>query len=243
MIWDTMTSPPYNVKPGFHQYHILIMSLLSRGHHPKALEYMRAARQIYDRQCAVYEAAVFDYIRDIRTGVEPTASFRIYQRARFLKQYNWLRMMRWSKSFLKSNRLSHSASRQVPDFIQEFREFVANPARYTTPTGYVQLLDPAEEFMHRMVVGTYTLGVPMRQKRKWQMQRVLTKQKLVLSSHSLADQTSSRADPWTLLSGDRKTFMTPQLKQTDEFRDTKVANQKTRGEAAVGTDVSYDDDY
>ncbi|KAI0127939.1 mitochondrial ATPase expression-domain-containing protein, partial [Xylariales sp. AK1849] len=146
LVWKTMTSAPYNVNPGFDQYSILILSLLNRKSWDDAIEHMNTARAFYDKQCAVYEATAFEYTRALRTAIDPTTSLHAFQRARFHKQHMWFRMRQWCVVFLKKyrpTRLDDFMYRQrIPDFIRDWREFVANPALYRTATGYVQLLDP-----------------------------------------------------------------------------------------------------
>ncbi|KAJ2986905.1 hypothetical protein NUW58_g4808 [Xylaria curta] len=62
MIWNAMTSPPYNQIPTFKAYDILIRSLipLHTDDFTPVLSRMREAVALYDAQCREYEATAFE---------------------------------------------------------------------------------------------------------------------------------------------------------------------------------------
>ncbi|GAP88811.2 hypothetical protein SAMD00023353_1600270 [Rosellinia necatrix] len=213
MIWNTMTSPPYNQMPTFKLYDLLIRSLIGRasdGPAP-ALSRMREAIALYDEQCREYEAAVFDYTRQLRDGITPSLTTRRLERARFKKQRMWYDISVWCRMIFK--RMSFSKTSPVPNplvpaFIQEFRPFLKNPVEYLTPTGRVSLVDPNIETFTVLQTGFVEQVVPMTNRWGVRTLKRFRKSKVaVLSSHALADfKVSKRTDPLNLLAPGKDVF-------------------------------------
>ena len=138
ILWSTMTAPPYNVRPGFDQYIVLIRNLLGRHKLEPAVAYIREARRLYVAQCHEFEDAVFEYVQALRSGlsgVAISAPLHRYERARFRKQSMWYdlqsctrrALLRWrpmgtaaAVSDGVTDTRSRISYRMIPDFVQEF---------------------------------------------------------------------------------------------------------------------------
>ncbi|KAI0004770.1 hypothetical protein F4779DRAFT_68477 [Xylariaceae sp. FL0662B] len=208
-IWEIMTSAPYNVKPGFTHYNIIIRNLLSRHRFLRAVPLMMDAVQFYDEQCQEHEAAVLEYIQSSRDGVPIGDALLRYKRARFQKSQIWYGIRLWCRMFLlKVRKLGDNMAAPhpfIPELILEFQHFIPNPFRYRTPTGYVQLHDPSRElpagFLKAVVKGNMVV--------RWGSGGVEYKsfammEDAVLSSHGVDDIGSSKLDPKVLFTGGRR---------------------------------------
>ncbi|KAI0156677.1 hypothetical protein GGR52DRAFT_195840 [Hypoxylon sp. FL1284] len=240
-IWNTMISAPYHVRPGFAHYNVIISSLLGRHRFGPALPLMRQALHFYNIQCQEYEQGVLEYVQMIRDGLYISDTICSYERARTKKSAMHYDIRRWCRTFLSNVRSFDTANPlavvAVPDFIQEFRPFIPNPARYRTATGYVSLVDPAQE---RPVIVTERYAppvIPVKKKKKWAFQTAKSHRTRVLSSNSLAgNQSISKLELLTLLTS---------TSRLPEPRDMKISSSKEesvkeRSESA--TESSYDDD-
>ncbi|KAI2642495.1 mitochondrial ATPase expression-domain-containing protein [Xylaria nigripes] len=206
MIWNAMVSPPYNHVPNFHQYNILIRSLIGRRLFDikRVLPHMRYAIALYHDQCREYEAAVFEYTQHMRDGVIFRPVIHRFEKARVKKEQMWYHISEWCHRLLKEIRYSHAKplpSSFIPDFIDEFRQFLRNPITYATPWGRVSLVDPNVETFVTMRTNYIRDTVPMKGQ-KLGAARGLAVQPVyaVLSSHSLAKiKPSLAANPLNLL--------------------------------------------
>lgn len=144
ILWSTMTAPPYNIRPGFDQYAVLIRDLLSRNRLEPAVPYIREARRFYIAQCHEFEDAVFEYVQALRSGlsgVAISAPLHRYERARFRKQSMWYDLQSWTRRVLLKwrtvgtsvavpealfrpetvmNMSSWISYQMIPDFVREF---------------------------------------------------------------------------------------------------------------------------
>ncbi|KAI1773657.1 hypothetical protein F4818DRAFT_97367 [Hypoxylon cercidicola] len=240
LIWDTMTSAPYHIQPGFDQYNIMIRSLLGRHQFRKSLPLMREAVHLYNAHCREYEEVVFEYVQMIRTGTYIGEVMSRYERARFRKARMHYDTEWWCRKFLLNVRsfdpTNPLAIIEVPDFFREFGSFIPNPARYRTATGYVSLRDRARESPVR-VNGYVRMDVPMKHRRNWIFQSVKAKKFQLISRNSLADNSSIyKLDLLTLLTSTSRTTKLPVT-----MLDPSKENMKTENsESATGS--SYDDD-
>ncbi|TGJ88385.1 hypothetical protein E0Z10_g291 [Xylaria hypoxylon] len=220
MIWNAMTSPPYNQTPTFKNYDILIRSLIGRGSDDltPVLSRMREAILLYDEQCREYEVAVFEYTLYVRSGKTPSAIIYRFEHARHKKQRMWYNISTWCRMLLK--RLPFSKASPVPNplaphFIEEFRPFLKNPVKYLTPTGCVSLVDPAMETFKLITTGSIEQTIPMRNTRgRWTRKQLHQKRVAVLSTHSLAKfKASFLKDPLTLLAPHQDAFVAPVIQE------------------------------
>ncbi|KAJ8105738.1 hypothetical protein ONZ43_g7304 [Nemania bipapillata] len=214
MIWDAMTSQPYNQAPTFKSYDLLIRSLVGRHSNDLApvLLRMREAIALYDKQCEQYEVIALEYLQHLRDGIVTSAVTHRFERARFKKQHMWYSISVWCRMILK--RIPFSEVSPVPDptipaFIKEFRPFLRNPVRYQTSTGFVSLVDPFIETFRVRTVGEIKQLVRMKDVRgKWIRKQISTPRVIVLSSHSLSGFKKSKMwDPLQLLAPDMNTFV------------------------------------
>ncbi|KAI0846251.1 hypothetical protein F5Y00DRAFT_244443 [Daldinia vernicosa] len=151
-IWNMMVSEPYRVQPNFEHYNILLRNLIARRQFSRFIPYMRKAVDLYKIQCQEYEDAVIEYFQMINdNGVRNSETVHRYQRARFKKATMRHTIQTWCRQFLANvrafNPMNPLVTVAVPDFINEFRDFIPNPAFYRTSHGYVSLRDIAREPM------------------------------------------------------------------------------------------------
>ncbi|KAI1766070.1 hypothetical protein GGR53DRAFT_487985 [Hypoxylon sp. FL1150] len=222
LIWNTMTSAPYHIQPGFNQYNIVIRSLLGRHQFKTTLPLMRQAVELYNAKCREYEEAVLGYVQMLRDGVYLGEMVSAYERARFVKArmnfdvQTWCRQLLSNvRSFNPTNPLSIVA---VPNFIDEFRPFVLNPVRYRTATGYVSLFDPGRQCTSVKAFAAWVrMAVPMKHRRKWIYTPVKVKRFMGLSSNSLAgDVPIAKFDLVHLLTSTSRAVKRPAEKSSDE---------------------------
>ncbi|KAI0097110.1 hypothetical protein F4814DRAFT_434355 [Daldinia grandis] len=149
-LWNIMVSEPYCVQPSFDHYSLLIGNLIARNNFSRFIPYMREAVGLYNRQCQEYEDAVIEYSQMINdNGVRISETIHRYERARFDKATMRHTIQAWCRQFLINvhafNPTNPLVVVAVPNFINEFRAFIPNPANYRTSNGYVSLFDPARE--------------------------------------------------------------------------------------------------
>lgn len=243
VLWNTMISPPHNAQPGFNEYDILIKTLLTHRETDEAVKYMREARRLYDRQCAVFEAAAFDYAGVKDTGVEYARALRAFRRARFLKSYMWHRMKGWCDTLLERKLKPTSlhdtmATRGVPDFIREWRDILTNPVRYRTASGYVYLCDPAEPIEQVVFVRNHNVDMSLKRKGKWVLIPMVQGQFRYTSKHGIGDLMSSREHPLDILKGLQPVGHPSQSKRVHRYRAWRAAQDEIMARAAKSADAT-----
>ncbi|KAI1803166.1 mitochondrial ATPase expression-domain-containing protein [Daldinia bambusicola] len=168
LIWDIMVSEPYCIQPEFGHYDILIRAIIGQHRFGKFLPYMREALTLYNFQCQEYEEAVIEYVQMVNNGVRISETVHRYQRARAKKATMRYSIQTWCRQFLNSVRSFDPTNPlvvvTVPDFINEFRAFIPNPASYRTSTGYVVLFDPPREVDHLFFAEEFPLSMQVKNK-------------------------------------------------------------------------------
>ncbi|KAJ3577282.1 hypothetical protein NPX13_g3287 [Xylaria arbuscula] len=227
MIWNAMTSPPYNHVPSFRDYNIHIRSLIGRRVDPElVLPRMREAILLYKEQCREYEAAALDYTLHLRMGTPPSTVINRVERARYKKEMMWFDISSWCRMLFKH--LAYSLDSCIPNplpqrLIEEFRPFLYNPIKYRTPTGHVSLVDPALETFEPTATGYITQTIPMKNKRReWVQVEQVTETREYLSTHSLAEfKASELRNPLHLLAPSPDAFVVPDAdrRPADGFGD------------------------
>ncbi|CAK7242637.1 MAG: hypothetical protein STHCBS139747_004133 [Sporothrix thermara] len=154
-IWTVMTSEPYNVKPGFDQYDLLIQSMLRRldATSPDsllpALRLMRQMKPLYQAKLHEHEEAIkaLAETRALGHKDEGAAVMRL-RRASAEKWHMWFCFHRWCDQIVNSG---HSAAadsdlltRWIPMVVDEFRPFLLRDTWYPMPTGIVRIREPHE---------------------------------------------------------------------------------------------------
>ncbi|KAI0976348.1 mitochondrial ATPase expression-domain-containing protein [Xylaria arbuscula] len=230
MIWNAMTSPPYNQTATFRNYSILIRSLIGRREDDltPVLSRMREAVLLYETQCREYEAAVFEYTLYRRANIVPSKVINRFQRARHKKQMMWFDIMMWCRMLLSRlplSKVSPLPQPLVPQFIQEFRPFLKNPIEYLTPTGRISLFDPAIETFKAQTTGVIEQTMPMRNRRgEFYNRRFRRVKRELLSPHSLANfKASERNDPLRLLAPHKWAFVSDSI--VEQTIPTEVSDE------------------
>ena len=219
MIWNAMTSPPYNHTPSFRDYDILLRNLIGRRIDSElVLPRMREAVLLYNEQCREYEAAALEYTLYLRTGTPPSTIVGRVEHARFKKEMMWFHISTWCRMLLK--RLPFSldspiANPLAPSIIEEFRPFLYNPIKYPTPTGHVSLVDPALETFRPTITGYITQRIPMRNRAlQWIEEEQVAELRETLSTHSLAEfKASELHNPLHLLAPHQDAFVVPNIRR------------------------------
>ncbi|CAK7219030.1 hypothetical protein SBRCBS47491_003709 [Sporothrix bragantina] len=154
-IWTVMTSDPYNVRPGFDQYDILIRSMLRRldVNNPDsllpALELMRQMKPMYQAKLREHEEAIkaLAEVRALGQADEGPAIMRL-RRANTEKWHMWFCFHRWCDQIMNSAYSAKADSklltRWIPMIVDEFRPFLLRDTWYPMPTGIVRLREPRE---------------------------------------------------------------------------------------------------
>ncbi|KAI1654545.1 hypothetical protein F4813DRAFT_370271 [Daldinia decipiens] len=168
-IWDMMVSEPYYVQPSFEHYNILIRNLIARNQFSRFMPYMREAIDLYHIQCREYEDAVIEYSQMINdNGVRLSETVHRYQRARFKKATMRYSIQTWCRQFLTNvqafNPTNPLVTVAVPNFIDEFKTFIPNPAFYRTSDGYVSLFDPIREPQRLVPVESIPITIHVKSK-------------------------------------------------------------------------------
>ncbi|KAL1891953.1 hypothetical protein Sste5346_007297 [Sporothrix stenoceras] len=147
-IWGVMTSEPYNVKPGFEQYSIVIKSMLNNDSSIlPALQLMRELKPHYQALLTkqVEAMQVVAETRQLRHRDRGAANYRL-QRIIAEKWRVWFYFHSWCLRILKKSAHAEPGgeliARLIPKVIDEFRPFVHRYTWYATPTGMVTLREP-----------------------------------------------------------------------------------------------------
>ncbi|KAJ1337416.1 Mitochondrial ATPase expression [Microdochium nivale] len=212
-IYDQMRAQDPPIKMDFKLYGIMIRANLGKGRRRKALVFMREAAAQYRAAREIYDQNGFDYIQSLRDGALSNSTISRYEKSRFLLQASWYSLQMWCDAFLTDFRPlarvdNKEACSDIPAFIEEFREFCPNPARYRTPTGFVILADPASEMAKNVLVGHRTLDISYRgvDKDVASITPIVRRKVLVPSRHSLEGQWSSQLKAGRLLRNTRPSF-------------------------------------
>ncbi|KAK0704624.1 hypothetical protein B0H67DRAFT_637164 [Lasiosphaeris hirsuta] len=146
LIWNTMTAEPYNVKPGFFQYHILIKSMIRQGRLRPAVDCMLDIEPIYRKLVAEHEAAFYKHTLTSALGLEKeTTAKNAWVASNARKHTAWYTFQVMSRALLQqiktpSKRNDHNFTvRVVPQFIDAFRDVMPANIKYRVATGVVEL--------------------------------------------------------------------------------------------------------
>ncbi|KAI1456722.1 hypothetical protein F4805DRAFT_431493 [Annulohypoxylon moriforme] len=230
IIFDTMAE--YGIKPRFEAYNILVRNLVGRHQFSKVPPLIRKLVEFYDEINMEYQDMVFEYAQLIRDGVSVSEAISRFERVRFLKARMWYDIQTICRQFLLKVR-SHSlnnplTSIAVPNFINEFRPFIPNPATYRTSTGYVSLFDPARAKHQVSFVRHLPMAIPMKHNGKWVLQGVKARRVEMTHEHSLRGHLPmAKLGLAHLLSSTSRARLPP--------REVKVSQDKS-------SDPSEDDD-
>jgi len=163
-LWETMTGPPYYVRPSMGMYNKLITNLGQRSFTPLLAEKMREGVQIYleHRLEAVYAHNQFTHALKLPESSRSSVSI---ERLRDEFEYRelirrrdvfWLR--RWLHKYLYTFRswrdvgpLAGRVVTELPTILWEFRRWIIYEVRYETATGFVEFetRTPDEQLMRR----------------------------------------------------------------------------------------------
>jgi hypothetical protein len=157
MVWNAMTSAPYNIKPTFEDRNLYIKALIQLGDIHLALEQMIEGREEYNAMAKEHEDAVFEWVLSKSRGVpKPNSSdiYRAMRRTRIMKDHGWYTVQLWCHKLLKtSTKYTKNkgvfASCTIPRLVDEFREFMPDPVNYNTSSGTVNLYRPFDLCRHR----------------------------------------------------------------------------------------------
>ena len=146
-IWDTMTSPPYNIQPTFADYSVYIKTLIAQRFLSHALTAITThAIPHYRTVAAAHEAALRDEIlQTSAAGHTPARAATRRQRAEVLKDHTYTRISHMftqllkSASALQTYRKGPSSGIFFPDLIRDYAEFLPPTVKYRTAQGIAEL--------------------------------------------------------------------------------------------------------
>lgn len=146
-IWETMTSPPYNIQPTFTDYDVYIKTLIAQRSLPLALTAIAThAIPHYRTVSAEHEAALCDEIlQTSAAGHTPARAATRRQRAEVLKDHTYTRIsymftqLLKSASALRTYRNGPPSGTFIPDLIRDYGEFLPPTVKYRTAQGIAEL--------------------------------------------------------------------------------------------------------
>lgn len=154
-IFDTMTSPPYNVRPTFQQLEMLFTTYRHRRLLSKMLETMNRGAEHLDAQRLVLQAAEMSLRlaeREQRLRGNSWADATVkqqraeFERQLFVERYCSSKVQRWvyhvihRTQDLTDTRSSGWAWRGLPLFLEAWRRRCPEVIQYSIPTGHVTML-------------------------------------------------------------------------------------------------------
>ncbi|KAF3015360.1 hypothetical protein E8E14_011492 [Neopestalotiopsis sp. 37M] len=245
-LWQAMWSPKNGTpgaEPGFKEYDLYIMNRLAQGKVSMALELMHQAQELYETQCATFDAAAFDYAATMHDGLDYTRELRRFRRERFRKAYMRQRMRVWGRmlerSFQPEDLSDTIATQRIPNLIQAWSGILENPVKYRTASGMVSLLDPAEPVEQTIFVRNHITEMPMKRQGQWRLKPVVQRQHRLLSRHTVGDLLSTRLHPLEVWKGVEPKGRPSQSKRLDDHlaweAHQKQVAQGENGEVSAAT--------
>ncbi|ETS84020.1 hypothetical protein PFICI_05896 [Pestalotiopsis fici W106-1] len=239
-IWHAMKSSKYGTlgaQPEFKDYDLYIMNRLSQGKVSHALTLMHEAQELYEAQCAAYDAAAFDYAAVMHVGVDCTRERRKFQRQRFRKSYMRQRMRIWGRMiqrcFQPDELNDPIATQRIPSLIEAWGGILSNPVKYRTASGMVSLLDPAEPVEQTIFVRNHTTQIPMRRQGEWNLKTLQQRQVRLLSRYAVGDLLSTRLHPLEVWKGVAPQGRPSQSRRLDDHRAWE-AHQRQAAKSEAG---------
>jgi hypothetical protein len=145
-MWDTITKPPYSVKPDMMMYDKIIRILNKMQRFSLINQYMREAQELYLGLIQEYQAVDDEFrILDGLPGVlvpqelkdkRDRLAMEIVVSRSYMKDWTRLTLRRMGHS-LRKNETFHTVG--IQQWIAEWWPYLHRWIRYHTPTGYVQI--------------------------------------------------------------------------------------------------------
>ncbi|KAA8892762.1 hypothetical protein FN846DRAFT_631167 [Sphaerosporella brunnea] len=175
-VWETMTAPPYNVRPTADMYDYIIRSFLWRRMPGSAEEMMdSAAIDLFERitlraanieQKILQGKVIRESVRSEETLFEADSADEIErwkQDVSNLLRADWrIRSMlkRWAELLVngKDVEVTSFGPCEIPRIIDKWRSFLGNDIIYVLRTGYVELRLGREDIMQEPIIN---------RKRRW----------------------------------------------------------------------------
>ncbi|KZF26686.1 hypothetical protein L228DRAFT_243190 [Xylona heveae TC161] len=162
-LWETMTSPPYNVRPNVPMYNRYVKNLYHRQMLGQMLARMEEGIELYSRSVKQFRRASNKYrktvvaVRGSRNGQSraqrkqaeqesslPIESLRFhYEMSRLVRSRNHQMVRRWMRLLLGGRRWSAGPNNAwertvLPDIIEKWRSFMPERIEYNTSGGRVE---------------------------------------------------------------------------------------------------------
>lgn len=183
-LWDTMVSPPYNIKPTIGMYNRLICNLFQRQWSPQMYYYMQAGLKLY-RSSVLSAYRAFDTFEQatLESGSGPISLppkraieqlRRNFEYRDVLRARNLLWVKRWLRLLLANNskwsRLDGESAwtlQSMPRILWEWRNFAPSLVQYEIKGGRVEFEVRSEE--------TVRMGRAIKEKRRRSRDMVLAR--------------------------------------------------------------------
>ena len=164
-LWDTMTGPPYYVKPDMAMYNRLIKNLMLRVSTTEMMTKMEEARQLFyihrddaDAAFEELEAATMETSWDTRANPSLEALRNKWEYLDLLCKRDvtyfgrWIRLLLATlQDFVRQDDMARVVTTRVPQFLWEWRGCLPSTVRYWTATGYVEIeYRPSEQIVAKV---------------------------------------------------------------------------------------------
>lgn len=238
-IWQNMNAKYSGAQPGFKDYDLYIRDRLVQRRTEEALELMQEAHKMfYEKQCATYDSAAFDYAAAKHAGLDCTKELQNFQRHRFRKSYMRERMQGWArmieKKFQPEDLNDPIVTQRIPELIRAWRDIYPNPANYRTASGMVSLLDPAEPEETTMLVRHHKVDAAIKRRGKWTLRVLTSPQYRLLSRYSLGDLTRTTRHPLEIWKGIVPKGRPKQSRRIEDYLAWEAYERKQLASGNVG---------
>ncbi|KAK3944329.1 hypothetical protein QBC46DRAFT_375003 [Diplogelasinospora grovesii] len=144
MIWNAMTSPPYNVRPGFAEHRIMITWLLANRRIKEAIALLLELESSYKTLLGELEGAYQRYVLAVELGAGVAKAKKAWLDTHVRKvamAYEFEVMLYRLLKRVRRNRWLDDdfTARLIPQLVDAFRSLLPATVKYKTPTGTVQI--------------------------------------------------------------------------------------------------------
>ncbi|KAK3334444.1 mitochondrial ATPase expression-domain-containing protein [Neurospora tetraspora] len=154
LIWDTMTSPPYNATPGFPQYKIYVEWLIKNNKIERAMQIMLDLEPLYRKRVEELQSLYpFHALDQAAFNHSPAYDTILWERTLLRKDYIVHTFAKWFSLLFKRIKSpvhlpgpkppkifpSHDIStRLIPQLIHAFQGLLPDTIHYEIPTGVIR---------------------------------------------------------------------------------------------------------
>lgn len=150
LVWDVMTSEPYNIAPTFEDYDIYIKTLISQRAFGRALGLIRGhilpayEHVVQEHQLAVQDEVLQNGIAPSGTATQQAARLEAQTYKEYLHHHisSWFDRLLKTASANKGHREGDVMKTMIPNLVVEFGDFFHHQIQYRTAQGVVRIHRP-----------------------------------------------------------------------------------------------------